>query len=157
MKHFQSWRAPQQSRQNLLEKERLQLAWRAGQERNDLIAFLKPQARSGAARVFKRFGTFRDHRLAQIVFRHLAAEGTKSGGDGADHRLIANKLASQQFCDGFPRQVVLGGPETAATDRDRHTIECLAKSFEQHPGVISDDGFADDFDAQLVQLLGKEQ
>ena len=108
-------------------EHRLQFSGRPWQQNQYVVFGFDPQTGRGAARIGKDDRTFRDHRLANIYFRHGACKTAKAFLNAAQNFLIAMQFAAQQVRDGFSRAVIIGGTESATTDDKFRTIEGVAK------------------------------
>src|SRR6266481_7525080 len=142
VKHPHAGGAALQARKDLFAKERLQFARRAGQKHHAAPGVFQPQAGRRSAGIFQNFRALGNHRLADIDFRHFAAQRAKSPFDVAENFLIAAKFAAEEIGHGFSRQVVLGGAEAARSDNQRHAIERVAKRFAKQIAVVADDSFS---------------
>src|SRR5260370_19038703 len=142
VKHPHAGGAALQARKDLFAKERLQFARRAGQKHHAAPGVFQPQAGRRSAGILQNFRALGNHRLADIDFRHFAAQRAKSPFDVAENFLVAAEFSAKKFRDGFARQVVLGGAEAARSDNQRHAVERVAKRFAKQIAVVADDSFS---------------
>jgi hypothetical protein len=78
-------------------------------------AAFHPQSGRGAARIGQYDGAGGDHGLALVDFRHGACETAEAFLDAAENIVVAAQLAAEQFGNSFPRAIVIGRPQAAAT------------------------------------------
>ena len=67
------------------------------------------------------------------------------------------QLAAQKVCDGFARQVVFRGAQSARCDDQLHALQRFLERGAQIIPIVPDDRFADHLDAELVQLFRQEE
>ena len=117
----------------------------------------EPESRRGAARIRENRGALGDHGLADIYFRHGAAEPSKTLLNTAQDFFVAAEFSAEKFGDGFARAVVIGWAEAAAGDNQLSTVERVAEGGAHLVRRIADDSFVHHADAELVQLAGEEE
>ena len=115
------------------------------------------RAGSGAARIRKDRGAFGNHGLAFVYFGHGAREAAEAFLDFAHDGFVEVQLAAEKFGDGFARAIVVGGAEASARDDQVGTIESVAEGGMHFVGRITDDGFVDYADAEVVEFIGEPQ
>src|SRR6266851_2334527 len=155
--HANSGDPPLQARQNLLAKQWLQFARRAGQQHNRTAGVFWPQTRRRPARVLENFRSFWHHGLPHIYFGHFATQAAETPFDVAQDGIVAAQLAAEQVSDSLSREIVLGRPQSTTGNNQWHAIERIAKSLGQQIAIVTDHSLAQHFNANGIQLLGKEE
>src|SRR5277367_123536 len=134
-----------------------QLVRHAGEQHDDVAIGFQPQRRSSAARIRENGGSFGNHGLAFIDFRHGARETAETFLDFAHDGFVEMKFAAEKFGDGFARAVVVGGAQAAAGDDQVGAVERMAEGGTHFVGCIADHRFVDYADADLVELVSEPE
>ncbi len=141
--------------QNRSLEHRLHLMRRPGQKDGSLPFPLDDAAGSRAVGVGHNQAARREHRLLDVVGRHLAAHFSEASPDVREGCFIEHQLAVKGLGHGLFCKIIARGAEAARENHEFNARECALNGFFQAPGVIAHGRLQITIHAEVRKPLGK--
>src|SRR5215510_582216 len=81
----------------------------------------------------------RYHRLPSVDFRHLEAAPSKSSANPRGNVFVFNQRTLQHVGHNRPREIVVGRPQAAATDKKVYPRQGVAYGSFEITAIVTDD------------------